>query len=302
METVKILDLENNGVRIAADGEFLYLGSKGTISKYRLSDMSMTAHAAIKDNTKKKTVYSMLWFSVFDEYIFVWDFCDLYVVLKEDLQLLYTVRLGENSSSDICGILDFDKTNAYVNIRNGRIDVFDIKTRQATRFEISNSTIWAHCIVGNHIYCATAKGELLEIERLTMRVIRKIQLTKNMAIYSVAFYNDMLYITSEKSIKVVDANTFEIVPIDLENDELRMIGVYAGELQATEANIIGIFGKNFVVAEYRTIALFDTETLLLQERFKFPTGYRFLRYAVLDGEKLYGSDERGIYCRYLGGY
>ena len=301
METIKILDFENNGVRIAADGKFLYLGSKGTISKYRLSDMSLTAHIAIKDNTKKKTVYSMLWFSIFDEYIFAWDFCDLYVVLKEDLQLLYTVRLGKNSSSDVCGVLDFDKANACVNIRNGIIDVFDINTRQTTRFEISNSTIWAHCIVGDRIYCGTAKGELLEIERLTMRVIRKIQLTKNMAIYSVAFYNDMLYTTSEKSIKVVDANTFEIVPIDLQNDDLRTIGVYAGELQTTEANIIGICGENFVVTEHRRIALFDTETLLLQERFKFPTGYRFLRYAVLDGEKLYGSDEHGIYCRYLGG-
>ena len=111
----------------------------------------------------------------------------------------------------------------------------------------------------------------------------------------------MLYTTSERSIKVVSANTFEIVPIDLQNDELRMNGIYAGELQTTEANIIGICGKNIVVAEHRNVAFFNSEMLLLQERFKFPTGYRFLRYAVLDGEKLYGSDEHGIYCRYLGG-
>jgi len=300
LETVKILNFENNGVRIAADGEFLYLGSKGTLSKYRLSDMSLAAHTAIRDNTKKKTIYNMLWFSIFGEYIFVWDFCDLHVALKEDLQLLYTIRLGENSSSDICGALDFDKTNAYINIRNGRIDVFNTNTKQATRFEISNSTIWAHCIIGNRIYCGTAKGELLEIERLTMRVIRKIQLTKNMAIYSVVFYNNMLYTTSERSIKVIDANTFEVMPIDSQNEELRMNGIYAEELQTTEANIIGICGKNIVVAEHRNIALFNTETLLLRERFNFPTGYRFLRYAVLDGEKLYGSDEHGIYCRYLG--
>ena len=294
MEIVKILDFENNGVCTVVDGEFLYLGSSGAIGKYRLSDMSLIVHATII-NKIKKTVYTMLRFSIFDEYIFVWDFCDLYIVLKEDLQLLYTVRLGKNSSSDICGVLDFDKTNVYVNIRNGRIDIFDINTRQAKRFEISNSTIWAHCIVENRIYCGTSKGELLEIERFTMRVIRKIQLTKNIAIYSVVFFNDILYTTSEKSIKVVDVKTFKIIPIELKNDELRAFGVNAGELQTTEANIIGKCGDNFVIAERRKIALFDVETLLLRERFDFPTGYRHLRYAVLDGKNVYGSNEHGIY-------
>ena len=299
METVKILDFENNGVRMALDGGFLYLGSNGAIGKYRLDDMSLAAHITVKNVSKKKTVYNMLYFSIFDEYIFVSDFCDLHVVQKKDLQLLHTLRLGENLSSDICGVLDFNFPKAYVNIRNGRVDVLDICTKKTTRFEISNATIWAHCIAGNSIYCGTSKGELLEIERGTTRVIRRAQLTKNMAIYSVVLHSGMLYTTSERSITAVDVNSFEIVPGILQNDEARALGLYAGALQTTEANIIGIYGGAFVVAERRAISLFDIETLQLRDRFAFPTGYRHLRYAVLSGDKLYGSDEHGIYRRTL---
>jgi len=36
MEVTKILNFENNGVCMAVDEEFIYLGSKGAISKYHL--------------------------------------------------------------------------------------------------------------------------------------------------------------------------------------------------------------------------------------------------------------------------
>ena len=303
METAKILDFDNNGVCMAVDEGFLYLGCKGAISKYGLDDMNLAAHIAIKDVAKKKAVYNMLNFSIFEDYIFVWDFCDLHIVQKQDLQLLCTIRLGENASSDVCGVLDFNTPRAYVNIRNGRVDVLDIHTREATRYERSSSTIWAHCIVGNYIYCGTSKGELLEIERFTMQVIRRAQLTKNMAIYSVMFHNGRLYTTSEKSFKVVDVETFEIVPIVpefMQSVEAKKLGIYSDSFQTTEARIIGMHDGAFVVAEWRRISLFDIETLELRERFEFPTGYRFLRYALLDEDRLYGSDEDGIYCCTLG--
>ena len=300
MEITKILDFENKGLRMIVEGHFLYLGSKGAISKYHLSDMSLVAHTPIKPHNKKH-VYSMLFFSIFDEYIFVSDFCNLHVVQKEDLQLLYTVRLGENASSDVLGAIHFDSPNAYINIRNGRIDLFNIYTKKATQFEISDSSSWANCVVGNRIYFGTTKGELLEIEKDTLQVIRKVQLTKNMNIYSIAFHNDLLYTTSEKSFKVVDVNTFELTVLSgvLHSIEERKLGIHSEAFHSTEANIIGICNEVFVVAELKKIALFDTQTLELRERFDFPTGYRFLRYAILSGDKLYGSDEHGIYCRLL---
>ena len=281
-----ILDFENNGLCMAVDEQFLYVGSKGAISKYSLDDMSLAAHISV-NNTKKKTIYNILNFQIFGEYIFVTDFCDLHLIKKNDLQLLYTVRLGEDVSSDIISVIDFNSPNAYVSIRNGRIILLDIQTKKAARFEISGSTNWSSSVIGNRLYCSTAKGELLEIEKDPLQVIRKVQLTKKMNIYSVVPCNDMLYTTSERGFKVVDINTFEIVRIV--NDVFR----------STEANIAGTWGGAFVIVERKRAALFDIQTLELRERFDFPTGYRHMRYALLRGDKLYGSDEHGIYCRIL---
>ena len=97
------------------------------------------------------------------------------------------------------------------------------------------------------------------------------------------------YTTSERGFKVVDINTFEIV-----QDEPDIFS-------STEANIAGIYGNAFVVVEHRKIALFDTQTLRLLRRFDFPTGYRFFWQAFLNGDKLYDSDEHGIYYCLLSG-
>ena len=286
MKSKKILDFENNGVCIAIDGQFLYTGSKGAISKYHSNDMSLTAHTII-NNPKKKNIYDGLYFKILHDYIFVSDFCDLHVLQKSDLQLLYTVRLGNDASSGVCGVLDFKFPKAYIKIRNGKIDILDIKTKKAARIEISDSSTWSNCITENRIYYSTTKGELFELERFTMREIRKVQLTKKMNIYSVVPYNNMLYTTSEKGFKIVDINTFEIVRNEPD------------VFYSTEAKIIGICRKAFVVVERKKVALFDTQTLQLIERFDFPTGYRHQRYAVLSGDILYGSDEHGIYCSAL---
>ena len=268
---------------MAVDEQFLYVGCKGTIKKYNLKKMNLISQITV-NKTKKNAIYGMLNFTIFDEYVFVCDFYDLHIILKKDLQLLYTVRLGENVSSDIFGMIDFSSPNAYISIRNGRIDVLNVHTKKVARYEISDSTSWSNYVHENRIYYSTTKGELIEIKKDTMRVKRKVQLTKKMNIYSVVPYKNMLYTTSQKDIKAVDVNTFEIIRIEPE------------VLQTTEAKIIGIYGKTLVVVELKNIALFDVETLQLRERFQFPTGFRYMRYAVLSGNKIYGSDEHGIYC------
>ena len=283
MTPTKILDYENNGVCTVVDGDFLYLGSNGIISKYRLEDMALIGSIVIKDKFKK-AIYNYLWFKVYEDYVFIIDFCDLHVVKKDDLQLQYTIRLGENVSSDITGFLDFDFPTVYIKIRNGKIDVFDINTKKSMQLEISYTTSWSHCINKNRIYYSTGTGALLELERYSLQELRRVQLTKKMNIYSVVYHNDMLYTTAEQGFRVVDVSTLEIV-----RHEPKVFS-------STEAQILGICGNSFVVVERMKVALFDTQTLQLQDRFDFPTGYRFMRYAVLKGDKLYGSDEHGIYC------
>ena len=286
MPITRILSLENSGVIKLVDEQFLYVGSNGILRKYNLNDMSLAAHITIHD-VKKKSIYSMLPFQIFDDYIFVPYFRDLHVVAKKDLQLLFTVKLGENVSSDVCGVIDFKYPLAYVNIRNGRIDLLDIITKKSTRIEISDSSNWSRCVLGNRIYYSTTKGELLELDRDTLQVLRSVQLTKKMNIYSVVHFNNMLYTTAQRAFRVVDINTFEIV-----QERHR---VFAN----TEANIIGIHDNALVVAENDKIAVFDAETLQLRERFEFPTGYRHMRYAILSGDTIFGSDHHGIYSTIL---
>ncbi len=55
-----------------------------------------------------------------DEQIFIYDFCMLYVVSRNDFELLGKWQLGDDLSSDICGIT-VDKDTIYCSIRNGKI-------------------------------------------------------------------------------------------------------------------------------------------------------------------------------------
>ena len=285
-ESNQILDFENNGVRMTVDGDFLYLGAKGTIYKYRLKDMGLINQKKIA-RYNPKNMYSMVFFSVYDNYVFVCDFCDLHILQKADLKLTNTVRLGENNSSDIFGIIHYAYPNVYVGIRNGRIDVLDLQTNKVIQHKICDSSNWSNCVIRNRLYYSTTNGELFDININTMEIERRVQLTKNMNTYSVVYHKGLLYTTSEKSFKVVDIDSFEIVKTGTEL------------FHSTEANIISILNNHLIVAELKRIAVYNADILHLRERFDFPTGYRFMRYAVLHDDILYGSDEHGIYSRKL---
>ncbi|MDR2589779.1 MAG: hypothetical protein LBC71_02150 [Oscillospiraceae bacterium] len=282
MKITKIIDLKNNGVLIKTDEQHLYAGCDGTIYKYQLDEMSLIS-SLVLFNAKKTNKYSTVYFSIFDEFIFVCEFCSLHIVKKETMQLLCTVRLGENSSSDILGVIDFIYPNAYVNIRNGKIAIFNVNTQEIKWIVVDNSSSWSSCVTSDRIYYSTTYGALLELERNTLRELRRIQLTKKMNIYGVEYHNDVLYTVSEKGFKIVDVNTFKI-----SQEEPNIFS-------STEARMPGIFNDTIVVAEWRKIALFHTHTLLLLDRFSFPTGYHYMREALLNGSNLYGSDEHGIY-------
>jgi len=47
MDAIKILDLENDGLNMATDEQFLYILCKRTFCKYDFTDMSLTAQNVI---------------------------------------------------------------------------------------------------------------------------------------------------------------------------------------------------------------------------------------------------------------
>lgn len=274
MDAIKILDLENDGLNMAADERFLYIRCKRTFCKYDFTDMSLTAQNIIFNKDGKARA-----FSICENYIVLTDFCDLYVLDKNNLQVIEVMLLGENLSSDL-GIVRFDERSAYINIRNGKMAVMDLETLSVEKFHINESSSWDHCVIGNRIYTGTVIGDLIETDTLSMQPLRKIKLCKK-NIYSVVYHNGIIYtVSQDMTIKAVNAETLEIVSA-------------ANKAVKGMTRILGLY-KDWLVIADGGISLWDKRTLILQNRFDFPTGH-FNKGVILRGNMLIGSDFHRIY-------
>ena len=274
MENTKILDLENDGLNMATDGQFLYIRCKRTMYKYSLSDMSLIAQNVIfKKDGKARN------FSICEKYIFLTDFCDLYILNKDDLQIAEVIRLGVDLSSDL-GAVRFDEQKAYISIRNGKMAVMNIDTRAVSNIDIIDSSSWDFCVVGNRIYTGTVNGELVETDTSNMQLIRKIELCKK-NIYSVVHNNGMIYtVSQDMTIKAVNIETFEI-------------NCVVKKAVKGMTKILGIYNESLVIAD-GGISFWDKKSLELQNRFSFPTGH-FNKGVILNNNVLIGSDFQSIY-------
>jgi len=275
LEKIKIIDLENDGLNMAADEQFLYIRCKRAMYKYDIADMSLTAYNVIfKKDGKARS------FSICDKYIFLIDFCDLYILDKSDMQVAEVIRLGTDLSSDL-GAVRFDPQKAYICIRNGKMAVMDIATRDIDRFDISDSSFWDHCVAGNRIYAGTVKGELIEIDTNDMQTIKKITLGKK-NIYSVVLSGSLIYTAAQDmTIKAVNAGSFETF-------------YTAKKAVGGMARILGFHEDNLVAADSNKITLWDKQTLQFREKFDFPTG-SFNKGAMLHENRLFGSDYQSVY-------
>ena len=274
MEKTKILDLDNDGLNMAMDAQFLYIRSKRIMYKYRVTDMSLTAQNTIfKKDGKARN------FSIFGNYVFLTDFCNLYILNRDNLQIIEVIRIGDDLSSDL-GVIRFDKQKAYINIRNGKMAVMDIATRAISKFDISDSSSWEHNIVGKRIYTGTVNGELIETDASNMQLIRKIELCKK-NIYSVVHDNGIIYtVSQDMTIKAVNIETLEILCV-------------AKKAVKGMTKILGIYNDLLVIAD-GGISLWDKQTLELRNRFYFPTGH-FNKGVILHDNVLIGSDFQSIY-------
>lgn len=279
MEPGKILDLENDGLNIAVDGQFIYVRCKRSMYKYDAADRSLAAHAVpFKKDGKARG------FSVGDQYIFLTDFCDLHILRKDTLQTVEVLRLGEDLSSDL-GVVRFRAQKAYVGIRNGVIAVMDIKARTSERFTLSDSSFWDFCIVDNRIYAGSVRGELLAIDADTMRITNQAEICKK-NIYSVVPDSGLIYVVSQDmTIKAVKAESFEMVCV-------------AKKAVKGMARILGVYQNHLVVSDSNKITLWDKQTLQLCKSHAFPTG-TFNKGVALHGSEIIGSDAHGLYSMTL---
>ena len=274
MDAAKILDLENDGLNMAMCGQFLYIRCKRAMYKYNFADMSLAAQNVIfKKDGKARN------FSICEKYVFLTDFCDLYILDKCNLQVIETMRLGEDLSSDL-GVVRFDGRKAYINIRNGKMAVMDIEIRVVGKFNISDFSSWEHCVVGNRIYTGTVKGELVETDTNSMQLVRKTGLCKK-NIYSILHQDGIIYtVSQDMTIKAVNIKTLEIV-------------CTAKKAVKGMTKILGIY-KDWLIIADGGISLWDKQKLELYNRFDFPTGH-FNKGVILSDDVLIGSDFQSIY-------
>jgi hypothetical protein len=133
MNITKLLSIENDGLNMAAEGQFLYLRCMRAMYKYDLTDMRLTAQNSIfKKDGKARN------FSICGAFIFLTDFCDLYILEKENLRIIRVIRLGEDLSSDL-GTVRFGHGKAYICIRNGKMAVMDIMEMAAGTTETART-------------------------------------------------------------------------------------------------------------------------------------------------------------------
>lgn len=270
----KILDLENDGLNMVADGQFLYIRCKRSLYKYDFISKCIVAQNVIfrKDGKSRNL-------AVCEKYVIITDFCDLLVVDKNGLDIVATMRLGTDLSSDL-GILRCDNHNAFINIRNGRMAVMDLVTLSVKSYDICEESSWEHCVVGEHIYTGTINGNLIKTDKATMQPLWRTAICKK-NIYSIVYDEGLLYtVSQDMTIKAVDIQTLEIV---------RSVSRAVKGM----ARIIGIYRDSLVIAN-SDISLWDKHQLVLQERIKIPTG-QYNKGAVLSGSTVIGSDFHNIY-------
>ncbi|WP_312372945.1 hypothetical protein [Lachnoclostridium sp.] len=106
------------------------------------------------------------------------DFYTLYIMDKNNYSILSILQLGTDLSSDICG-MTIDEENIYTCMRNGAINVIDIKDFTIQEIEhISSTSIWGLHSYNELLLGVNVGGELLYINKSNMELNKSILLSK----------------------------------------------------------------------------------------------------------------------------
>lgn len=77
-----------------------------------------------------------------EKQIFVSDFCTLYLLQEEDYEIVGKWKIGEDLSSDICGMA-VDEKRIYCSIRNGKIITVDRDSFVQREYSVADSSMWS---------------------------------------------------------------------------------------------------------------------------------------------------------------
>ena len=112
-----------------------------------------------------------------DEQIFIYDFCTLYVLNQKNYDLIGKWQLGNDLSSDICGIA-VDSTTIYCAIRNGKIITVDRQSYLIEEFIVSDSSMWSIKTYDSYLVSGTVDGKVLLLDKSALSIEKELVLGK----------------------------------------------------------------------------------------------------------------------------
>ncbi|MDE7299629.1 MAG: hypothetical protein K2N94_12525 [Lachnospiraceae bacterium] len=207
--------------------------------------------------------------------IFVSDFCTLNIFHQDTYELLDRQLLGEDLSSDICG-LTAEGGTIYCSVRNGRLAAVDQNSFQKKEYGISDSSMWSLRVYGSSLLCGTVDGRLLSLNRESMAVEKELRLGRQ-NIRSLFADGRILYAAGQdKRLFEIDLTKFEVIRAK-RNVHSKMF------------DCAGIFGGSLVTVSHpcSEIALWNKETLEKCGELKVPL--KLSGCAHIEGNKLYLS-------------
>lgn len=207
--------------------------------------------------------------------IFISDFCTLYAFSQERYEFLGQWQLGEDLSSDICGMA-MDKNTVYCSIRNGKLITVDRTSFLRREYAISDSSMWSLKIYDSYLLCGTVAGQLLLLDRETLAVQKRLLLGKQ-NIRSLFVSDKILYAASQ------DKKLYKISLPDLEVIDVKR------NVHKKMFDCAGLCGDAIVTISFprSEIALWDKNTL--EKVGEIPVPLKLSGCTYIDGEKMYIS-------------
>lgn len=210
-----------------------------------------------------------------DGQIFIYDFCTLYSVRRSDFELLGKWQLGDDLSSDICGIA-LDNDAIYCSIRNGKIIALDRQSYQTNEFYIGESSMWSIRTYDKYLICGTVDGKLLMIDKASFSIEKTLVLGKK-NIGSLYFCGETLYAAShDGKLFKIDMQSFKVESLT-KNAHRKMF------------NCAGIYRDMLVTVSYpcSELAFWDKNTLEKRKVINIPL--KLSGRAYIENELLYIS-------------
>ncbi len=207
--------------------------------------------------------------------IFISDFCTLYAFSQERYELLGQWQLGEDLSSDICGMA-LDKNTVYCSIRNGKLITLDRSSFLRQEYAVSDSSMWSLKIYDSYLLCGSVDGQLLLLDRETLTVQKRLLLGKQ-NIRSLFVSDKILYAAGQdKKLYKISLPNLEVMDVK-KNVHKKMF------------NCAGLCGDAIVTVSFpcSEIALWNKNTLEKVGEISVPLKLSGCTY--IEGERMYIS-------------